>query len=87
MTPPHSCHPQESIAAAVQAITKEMEAEGLKFGALVNNAGMADKYPIEFHPLPDIRKMYEVSRRDDVSLLLPISRHSITLAPESPLFP
>jgi NAD(P)-dependent dehydrogenase (short-subunit alcohol dehydrogenase family) len=55
--------PQESIEKAVADITAALERDGLPLGALINNAGIAQKYPVEFHPMSAMRRIFEVRGR------------------------
>ena len=47
----------ESIEAAVEIVSKKLEAEALPFVALVNNAGVLKNSPIEAQSAADMRFM------------------------------
>jgi short-subunit dehydrogenase len=47
----------------VADITAALERDGLPLGALINNAGIAQKYPVEFHPMSAMRRIFEVRGR------------------------
>ncbi|GAT34049.1 short-chain dehydrogenase [Terrimicrobium sacchariphilum] len=50
---------EASIRAAVQKMEHELEGAGL--AGLINNAGIADVAPIEFHPVRNFRAVFEVN--------------------------
>lgn len=69
----------ESIEKAVADITAALERDGLPLGALINNAGIAQKYPVEFHPMSAMRRIFEVHYFGPMDLtqkLLPLLRKS-----------
>ena len=49
----------DSIAAACREVESALEGRGL--AALVNNAGQADVTPIEFNPIDQFRRVFEVN--------------------------
>ncbi|MBX3098941.1 MAG: SDR family NAD(P)-dependent oxidoreductase [Salinibacterium sp.] len=65
----------EQIAAAAEAITAAVGAEGL--AGLVNNAGIASAAPLEFVPIADLRHQLEVNVVGQVAVtqaVLPLLR-------------
>ena len=54
---------QEEVEAGVAHILKELEASKTPLVGLVNNAGIAQTFPVEFHKLTDVRYMYDVSKK------------------------
>ncbi len=51
---------QADVAKGAAALLAELQAEGTPLVGLVNNAGVAQKFPLEFHPLTSLRGMFEV---------------------------
>jgi hypothetical protein len=51
---------QAEIAKGAAALLAELKAQGIPLVGLVNNAGVAQKFPLEFHPLDSLRGMFEV---------------------------
>ena len=66
------------MEAGVQKILKELEVSKTPLVGLVNNAGIAQTFPVEFHKLTDVRYMYDVSQ--SVSGLRNASGHDAWLA-------
>ena len=52
---------KESCSAATESILSLLAAKSLPLVALVNNAGTARNFPVEFHDLADIRYLYETN--------------------------
>lgn len=57
----HMAMLQESVQAGATNILTELQSSGAPLVGLVNNAGVAQKYPLEFHPMKDLRNMFDVS--------------------------
>jgi len=66
-----------SISAAVSQIKQLLIDKNTELRALVNNAGVARGCPLEYHPVDDIRQLFEVNVFGTMSLtqqLLPLLR-------------
>lgn len=69
----------ESCVNAIANLKEIMKKNNLPFIALVNNAGIAQFSPIEFHRIDSIRKMFDTNlfgAIDLVQLTLPLLRES-----------
>lgn len=61
-TKPHLTYtPQSDIEAASKLILRELDKAKIPLIGLINNAGVAQKFPLEYHPMKDLRSMYDVS--------------------------
>jgi NAD(P)-dependent dehydrogenase (short-subunit alcohol dehydrogenase family) len=72
-----SSHP--SCVQAIEFLTQETQRLGLPFVALVNNAGVSRKLPVEFHELSDAKRVFDTNYfgvLDMVQLSLPLLRKS-----------
>lgn len=66
-----------TIASGSKQILAELASEKIPLVGLVNNAGVAQKFPLEFHPLPALRSMFDVHVHGPLDLtqrLLPALR-------------
>lgn len=48
------------MEAAAKKVLAELKVQNLPLVGLINNAGVAQKFPLEFHPLKDLRAMFDV---------------------------
>lgn len=68
-----------SCVEAINYITRETERLNIPFVALINNAGISRKLPVEFHDINDAKKVFDTNYfgvLDMVQLTLPLLRKS-----------
>jgi NAD(P)-dependent dehydrogenase (short-subunit alcohol dehydrogenase family) len=69
----------EGVAAAAGLTASTLRARGLSLYALVNNAGIGVSAPLEFQPLDDIRRSFEVNVLGQIAVtqaFLPLLRET-----------
>jgi short-subunit dehydrogenase len=69
----------ESCSSALRQVQDEMAQKNLPFVALVNNAGIAHYFPIEYHDMEDVRSMFDTNffgMLDMTQQFLPLLRNS-----------
>lgn len=67
----------DTCVAAIRAVSKHCEENGLPFVALINNAGVSRRSVAEFHEIADIRAVYDTNvfgLIDITQLALPMLR-------------
>jgi NAD(P)-dependent dehydrogenase (short-subunit alcohol dehydrogenase family) len=69
----------DGVAAAARVAVSTLRERGLKLFALVNNAGIGVSAPLEFQPLDDIRRSFEVNVLGQIAVtqaFLPLLRET-----------
>lgn len=69
----------QSVVKGIETIVKQLKDKNIELIALVNNAGVAQGCPFEYHPIEEIKKVFNVNvfgTMDLTQQLLPFLRKS-----------